>query len=373
MIIIKTKIPLIIHPSFWVLSALIGWLYGPTVLLFFEWVLVVFISVLVHELGHALLAKMWGKTVRIELGPFGGLTTFQGTLPRLKEFLVVLMGPLFGFALCGIAMLLLPFAKNPLSFSFLQIMFWANLAWSIFNLVPVHPLDGGKLMLLGLEGIFGNKGTKASYFLSSLFGLIFAVFFFFQNSIIAGALFFMCAFESFRAWQASRFPRSADSNAMIESLRHAEIEWAERQPERAIKRLEEIVSKEKQSDIGIAALERLANYLIATGQNRKAFSMLEEMRRRLSFEGLKLLQLAAYKLGEWKLALDVGSQVFLETSNMPVAILNAFAAAHLNDVQAAINWLAAVKKSKLMDMSPILASADLDPVRNDPLFKQFTP
>lgn len=372
MYLIRSKIPLIIQPSFWVLAALISWLSSPSVPVFCMWMVVILFSVLVHELGHALLAKMWGLEVRIELGPMGGLTSYQGRkLSRLKEFVVVLMGPLFGLFLGFTAYLLIPYVKNSYAITLLGITFWANMIWSILNLAPVHPLDGGKLMKLGLEGIFGTKGTRLSYILSGLFAVFFSVLCFAKNAIFPGAIFFLFAFESYRAWQQSRFTTAPSSEAAITELSLATKEWQEKQPEKAIQRLEALARSEKGSSFGIHALETLANYLITTGETSRAFSHLYDAKSRLSFDGQKLLQLAAYKLANYKVAYEVGSLLFLETQDMQVAIMNAFSAARLSDVESALSWLVTLKKSKLMDMASIFASVDFDSIRSDPRFLQL--
>jgi Zn-dependent protease len=101
---------------------------------------IVFGSVLVHELGHALAARLYrlGR-ISIVLQGMGGLTRFERPPTPGQGILVTLAGPMAGLAL-GVGALfagLLPDAR------------WAgtvagfNLFWSIFNLVPMYPLDGG--------------------------------------------------------------------------------------------------------------------------------------------------------------------------------------------------------------------------------------
>ena len=83
------KIPISIHPLFWVLAALIGWLnsnsFAGTVL----WTIVILISVLFHELGHALTASFFGQYPKIMLVAFGGVTTYETKdLKFWKQFLM---------------------------------------------------------------------------------------------------------------------------------------------------------------------------------------------------------------------------------------------------------------------------------------------
>jgi len=374
MIVWRGKIPLAINPTFWILAGLIAWINSQSLVTFIQWVVVVLVSVLVHELGHALTAKRWGQTVSIELGTLGGLTTFHGpSLSRVKEFFVVLGGPLFGFCLCFLSLLFLRLdIFGPIARYFLFIMVWANLFWSVLNLLPVHPLDGGKLMAITLEGIFGQRGMRASYFLSGVFAIFGTAFFMVMGNIFAGALFLLCAFESFRSWMSARYYRTTASENLFSELEKAEFDWQHNQPERAISRLEEIIKTEKSSEGVDRAQEVLAGFLVASGQNQKAFSLLYPIKNRLSSRMLKLFQLVSYKLGNWQLSLEAGKKAFLEEQDVSCAILNAFSAAHLDDVTAAVNWLGFVKKSKLVDMKSILVSHDFDAIRSNDAFRRFS-
>lgn len=88
-------IPIKISTSFWLLSGLIGFLYSQDPLIIFFLVCIVFISVFIHEMGHAITATFFGQKASIEFGFLGGLTVRQGPhLTIAKEFLVTLMGPL---------------------------------------------------------------------------------------------------------------------------------------------------------------------------------------------------------------------------------------------------------------------------------------
>src|SRR5436190_1756620 len=108
MIKLLKNIPIYIHPSFWFLALLIGYLNSLTLIQFGLWILVVLVSVLVHEFGHALTARIWYSKVHIELGPLGGVTMRQGPpVGKFREFLIVLMGPMFGFFLCAASYLIL--------------------------------------------------------------------------------------------------------------------------------------------------------------------------------------------------------------------------------------------------------------------------
>ncbi len=93
-------IPITIHPLFWVIAVLIGWLNSWSPVGTLLWTIVILVSLLVHEYGHALTAKGFGQRVSIELVAMGGLTYHRGKkLKPWQDFLIILMGPLAGFLL----------------------------------------------------------------------------------------------------------------------------------------------------------------------------------------------------------------------------------------------------------------------------------
>ena len=366
------KIPFRINPSFWILAALIAWVGSSGLWQFASWIVVVFVSVVVHEMGHALLARMWGQNVQIVLGPLGGATIYGASkepLTRLKEFIVVLSGPLFGFILAGVSFLLLSrFQPGIVLGYFLYCMTLANIVWSIFNLLPVHPFDGGKLMSIVFEGIFGVAGMRLSYILSAIFALLLAGFFLYAGQLFAGALLILCAFESFRNYRERRYFHTTANEQQFDALEDAKNAFTQNRPDEAIDSLKKLIDKTKEGEVHQEAILQLAHYLAATKKTEEAYRLLHAQKR-LEPQALKLLQLLAYNQGFWQEALDTGNRLFRELQDPSSAVLCAFAAAHLGDVKTSLNWVSAVKKSKAIDMQALLASHDFDNIRNDPSFK----
>src|SRR5450432_394859 len=120
-------------------------------------VLVVFyVCVVLHELGHSLTARRFGvKVPRILLLPIGGMAEFD-RIPREPgaEFLITIAGPMVNFA---IAAVLFAFAGLPQGFpfhpefagsirGFAHLLLCWNLVMGCFNLLPVFPMDGGRLL-----------------------------------------------------------------------------------------------------------------------------------------------------------------------------------------------------------------------------------
>src|SRR5690606_28778501 len=118
-----------------------------------------------------------------------------------QDFLIVLNGPLAGFSLFLLATLLLSRfevrADNPFIYA-LVVMKVVNFFWTIVNLLPIQPLDGGHLLRIALEGVLGLKGVKLAYLVSFLCGALLGLFFFIKGLFLAGAIFFMFTFEGYR-------------------------------------------------------------------------------------------------------------------------------------------------------------------------------
>jgi Zn-dependent protease len=160
-----------VHPFFWLFSAVLGWgfarSYGLPFLLL--WVLCVFVSVLIHELGHVLVGRLFGSAGHIVLYSFGGLAIGASSLrQRWQRVLVLFAGPFAQFIILGFV-LVAPFVlppkmeddggrTTPLQ-AVLEMLFLINLFWPILNLLPIFPLDGGQISREVLEGVLGHRGV----------------------------------------------------------------------------------------------------------------------------------------------------------------------------------------------------------------------
>jgi len=161
-------IPVRIDLSFFVIVALLGFAardLGFIVL----WVAVVTVSVLVHELGHGVAFRAFGKRPQILLQGMGGLTSAPGTLSPVRDIVVSLAGPLTGMVLIGLPALWLQgqeATSSPGWDTALRVVVFVNIAWSLVNLLPVLPLDGGRVAASGLHLVLRRDSDRIAHGLS---------------------------------------------------------------------------------------------------------------------------------------------------------------------------------------------------------------
>ena len=153
------------------------WVTGAAISIFF------FVSVLAHELSHAVVARRLGLKVKdITLFVFGGAATLEGDPKRPRdEALIAAAGPLaslaVGAALLGIDVLL----NQPQLLAAVGMLAFLNLTLGLFNLIPGFPMDGGRILHSILWKLRGdrNVATRNAAGVGRLFGYL----------LIAGGIF----------------------------------------------------------------------------------------------------------------------------------------------------------------------------------------
>ena len=188
-----------LHFTFLLFIGLLGWLsYKSEGSLFLPaFTLMCFFCVLLHEYGHALMARRYGiGTHDITLLPIGGVARLE-RMPRdpRQELLVALAGPAVNVA---IILLLLPvcyFLKIPVNFSpgpllngagspgLLQLLLSWNIVMILFNMLPAFPMDGGRVLraLLAMRLPY-DRATIMAAGVGRFMALLFAAYAIFGSS-----------------------------------------------------------------------------------------------------------------------------------------------------------------------------------------------
>lgn len=224
-------IPVRVHPLFWLIALLLG--SSGALVEIPIWILVVFVSILVHELGHALAFRRYGIQSHIVLHAMGGLTIPESTpwgtgwasvSPSPKqEIAISLAGPFAGFLFAVFVMLIIVFTGGSLLTSrlfgflplpltaimpfggtilsvFVTMLLWVNVFWGIFNLLPVFPLDGGQVTRNILVQYDPWDGARKSLWVSVIAGGVIAVVgLLLMKSVYIALLFGLLAFQSYQS------------------------------------------------------------------------------------------------------------------------------------------------------------------------------
>lgn len=377
MIRIPGNIPISIYPLFWLIAAGLGWINTFSILGTSIWIGIVFVSVLVHEYGHALTAVFFGQKAQIDLVAMGGVTQRHGGKLKLwQDFIVVLNGPLAGLSLGILAYITRRnfFAPDSTSMiaDVLLITFYVNVFWTIINLVPVQPLDGGKLLGIILESIFGLRGVKIALFISMILSVFLGLLFFSLHNVLAGVIFMMLAFEGYRSWKQSLSVTEQDQNLILQHLlKEAERDMQHGYKEAALNKLQRIRDLAKSGIIYINASEYAAALLAEKGSLKEAYDILMPLSHKLSADSLRLLHQLAYRQGQWQEAVALGTRSYQTIPNYETALINAFCLAILGEVRPAIGWLQCAVKEGLPNLKEILHQREFDNIRNDPLFQKL--
>ncbi|MBX7138986.1 MAG: site-2 protease family protein [Oligoflexia bacterium] len=171
-------IPLKVHLTFLLLIAWVGFnaiSNRQNVWIEISFVLLLFLLVALHELSHALSARVFGVQTRdIVLYPFGGIASLTGAVRPFAELTIALAGPAFNMAVATI-MLLVSGHGDALELMAQEGLygriFGANLALAIFNLIPAIPMDGGRVLRAALQLLGLKSATWVACRLSQLISI----------------------------------------------------------------------------------------------------------------------------------------------------------------------------------------------------------
>ncbi len=131
-----------------------------------------FMSILIHELGHALMFRLFGSgpCIKITIHAIGGYVVVcapcMWRLSATKKIAVAFAGPFAGFCIAIVAFLLVICSKTDVLLLTATNLVIMNVALSLSNLLPTTPLDGGRMMEALCDGVLGR--TLVSIFVVTL-------------------------------------------------------------------------------------------------------------------------------------------------------------------------------------------------------------
>ncbi len=236
--------PVRVHPYFWVVTLLMGLGGGPadpqkTMI----WIGVVFVSVLLHEMGHATMQRFYGGHPWITLYGFGGLASCNdGPRTPWRRIAILLAGPGAGFLLAAVTLAAMKLSGHALGFGTLSklldpnsveydgydiqplgplAVYFAplrtpllnevvakllevNILWGVINLLPVFPLDGGQISreLFNLKD--PRNGTNQALQLSAGIAVLLAAYALLNQRFYIALMFGYLAYSNFQTLQFYR-------------------------------------------------------------------------------------------------------------------------------------------------------------------------
>lgn len=192
-----------IHPLLWLVVAI------AIITAHFIELSLFLLIILIHELGHATAALFFSwRLKQISLLPFGGVAEMDehGNRPLREEAIIVIAGPLQHFWMMGLAHILYQLSWLPADLYWQFIEF--NIMVLVFNLLPIWPLDGGKLVYLwrALHESFPEAHRK-TLIISIISLIIFCLFILFTQPVNLNLwiIISFLAFSLYFEWKQSRY------------------------------------------------------------------------------------------------------------------------------------------------------------------------
>ncbi len=227
---------------FWAAAALLGWnichAYASgdqrmLLQMLVIWIGVVFVSILVHEMGHALAYRSFGQSSHVVLYHFGGLaipdTWNRRHLGPTQRLLVSAAGPLAQLALAALVVVGLkltghavPFPINVISsklglyigreisspqiYALFDFLLYVNVFWPLLNLIPVPPLDGGQIAREGMLSLGIADAARIAGMIGVVVGGAVAWWGYTRHEPFLGIMFAMLAASCFQELSAGNPP-----------------------------------------------------------------------------------------------------------------------------------------------------------------------
>lgn len=228
------RVPVRVSAWFWVAAALLGWNVCQALArgdqrellrLLVAWIAVVFVSLLVHELGHAVAYRRFGQSAHVVLYHFGGLAIPDAWSRRhlrpLQRLLVSAAGPAAQLVLAAAIIIGLKAAGyrvpcpleaiqeplglssgRPLPSQLVAALVWfllqVNIFWPLVNLLPVPPLDGGQIAREALALLGVDDAPRIAGLLGAVTGGLVAFWAYSRGEPFLGIMFAMLAVS---CWQ----------------------------------------------------------------------------------------------------------------------------------------------------------------------------
>ncbi|MCF7762049.1 MAG: hypothetical protein K9N62_00090 [Verrucomicrobia bacterium] len=197
------RIPIVVEGWFWLTCAFLGGAMSASRpedwIRVLVWTAVVLGSIIVHELGHALVGRHFGADPAIRLHGLGGATFLpEGRFSRKENILVTAAGPaaglLLGVLIYALVRVGLSDSPNPLLGLAARYGLYINFVWSLLNLLPILPLDGGQI----LRDVLGPRRKNLVCNIGFVLAAVLCVWAALEGYVFGAVMLAMLAYQNFR-------------------------------------------------------------------------------------------------------------------------------------------------------------------------------
>lgn len=205
--------PIFIEPGFFILAALFVMIElqrGSSIQEALLWVPTLFISVLIHEFGHAAMIALlgFGSSV-VVIGGTGGHTTNARNGRPWQNILISLAGPFTEAAFAALlyfAYFRIPFLHTDrMMVAWIPLMIGVNFFWAIFNLLPIFPLDGGNVLRQSTAWFLTNRRSfQITTWVSMILSVVLVVYGLASRNFFFAAISASLLLQNYQRWDHFR-------------------------------------------------------------------------------------------------------------------------------------------------------------------------
>lgn len=367
------NIPVKIEPSFWLLLLFFTGFYQDPSMHSVIIGVVMTASLLVHEYGHALTAVYFGARPSITLEGLGGYAKYRNHgMSRKQELLITINGPLLESLFIVFPYLLLRwdvFASHPYIEYLLYVTMRINILWCLLNLIPIDPLDGGRIARYFLDKIFDDKGYKISLILGLACAAIIAPYLYLEGHTVFPLLLLILGLQNLQKLRLEFAKNTVTPFSLY--MRGVEAERVNDFKE-AKKNFKKVLHS-TDNQLKHSAIESLAIIYHNENDSQKSYELLLKADPQLLGKGKSLLCKLAFEQKNYQLVSKYSRESYSVAPSFETAILNSQAFAFLNQPDLAAGWLitasqfGAQYKDKIRDL---LNHATYDTVRDHAAFSK---
>ena len=367
------NIPVSIQPVFWIFLLFFTHLYEDFTLVNVIVGVVMAFSLLFHEYGHALTSAYFGASPTITLEAFGGYAEYDSAgISRPQQFLITLNGPLFTGLLVAVSYFLLEAEIfDPLGYAdyILYITMRLNILWGLLNLIPVIPLDGGRLLQHVLEAKLGEKGTRMSLLIGIISAVMIVPYLFFEGYNFFALFLAILGVQSFQKMRHGT-PGVREESQYSSFLRG--LEAANSDDHEKAKQIFKKLIKSKDNYIKHSSIESLAKIYFHANEEHKSYDLLLKADHNSLNEGKSLLCKLAFERKNYELIGKYAHDIYAIDPSYETALLNSKTYARMNQPGPSGAWLSTASQFGIEyneKVKELLLQAEYDSVRDHEAFK----